>query len=174
MPRSLYPDPHWRLIRSIPVRSSIQVSWKSEVCAMKEESDPLFWNTKWSEQVRINRQTTLFWKCTLWSSWPWPNYVYEWIPVLVCLFASVSLGRRRCDVGLFIRTSLVNVISQDAFRVFLDEQSGIWWSKVTSRSSPSRCLEHQRLEGISWNLMLTSAWIQGWTDQNMKAWREFY
>lgn len=118
MPRSLYPDPHWRLIRSISVRSSIQVSWKSEVCAMKEESDPLFWNTKWSEQVRINRQTTLFWKCTLWSSWPWPNYVYEWIPVLVCLFASVSLGRRRCDVGLFIRTSLVNVISQDAFRVF--------------------------------------------------------
>lgn len=118
MPRSLYPDPHWRLIRSISVRSSIQVSWKSEVCAMKEESDPLFWNTKWSEQVRINRQTTLFWKCTLWSSWPWQSYVYEWISVLVCLLASVSLGRRRCDVGLFIRTSLVNVISQDAFRVF--------------------------------------------------------
>lgn len=118
MPRSLYPDPHWRLIRSISVRSSIQVSWKSEVCAMKEESDPLFWNTKWSEQVRINRQTTLFWKFTLWSSWPWLSYVYEWISVLVCLLASVSLGRRRCDVGLFIRTSLVNVISQDAFRVF--------------------------------------------------------
>lgn len=152
MPRSLYPDPHWRLIRSIPVRSSIQVSWKSEVCAMKEESDPLFWNTKWSEQVRINRQTTLFWKCTLWSSWPWPNYVYEWISVLVCLLASVSLGRRRCDVGLFIRTSLVNVISQDAFRVF-------WMNRVEFGGQRS----HQgRVRPVVLNTSASRGYLEIW------------
>lgn len=77
------------------------------------------------------------------------NYVCEWVPVLVRLLASVSLDRRRYDVGLFIRTSLLNVISQDAFEVFLDEQSKIWWSKVTWRTSSSRSLEHQHLEGIS-------------------------
>ena len=86
---SLYPDPQWRLIGSILGRSSVQVSWKSEICAMKEESNPSFWNTKSSELVRIKHQTTLFEKMKCMSRVP--GWVFDHYREL-CLWVGSCVG----------------------------------------------------------------------------------